>query len=632
MSQTVSRSANHGDSSSVVHYTAGSLDYPTPKAISLLKKHYDTGRSVGLELKQDILSTLQFINEQRSLWLKMRRASLRMANTMSAASIDELSGLFHRWIEVGVKCQIQHMKRISLKYNSELQRSYQHGTVNNSNIKHKLMRPEHFERGLPHNKKKALHISNTLVNKQRGVVSPWEGSEFKYEILCSLRAKLLKKLVLGAFKCYARMCQNSRQCISSSLRTKLKRLMQLCFTSILLEALSAKYIVFASNISARKLIVKRFLRPALCRLQLHILHAQRQRALFKQSEVLYRMNMRRAGYRLLCWNARYSDTHRLLARWAAQHTYQHSVLKAFTAWVASFVKKNRMREQIHARLSGTLNTLYTTDNNSFGAHSANTTERNTTLNATLNVNRSSATPLHSTLTSLHPEVVLDQSPLANLRAAVSFCIDRVDRTHAPPAAVTAHNSEFQGPWKMQHSDRGTGGDMTPINYTQGDAESAAYLSKSCQKTLHSHTRQSLRDLRVAQMEAVALRSLHISNAGHNSGNNGDYVPGTQQRKGAACTPSTHKAGTPRGANSTPHTSQAVAGHGTGERGEFSGTREVLLQADVRSQLDASLRARALFPQPRFSVGSSGGGDSSDSPSSSGIGGDRNIYPDAGTNV
>lgn len=590
-----------------VHYTAGSLEFPTPKVISMLKRNYPMGRSFGLELKQDILSTLQFINEQRSMWKKMGRAAIRMATTMSASSTDEVSGLYHRWIEIGMKCHIQQMKRISLKYNSELQRSYMHGTVDNTNIKRKLMRPEHFERGIPHNKKKQSHNAAPLVNKQRGIVSPWEGSEFKYEILCSLRAKLLKKLVLSAFKCYARMCQNNRQCITSAVRSNLKRLMQLCFSSILLEALSAKYIVFASNNSARKLLASKYLRPALRKLQLTVLQKQRNRVLDKQSEVLRRRTMRQSGFRLLRWNVDYSESHRLLARWAAQHTHKHGTLRAFTAWVASFIKKNKLREQIHARLSETINTPLA--DNSMHSDSMSTTARNTTINGA---------PLHASFTSLHPSVVLDQSPLANLRAAVSFFVGQSMSQGGGDGSHGKHSLNYSGLSSPGVTFRsGNKSHFSDAGRIENNPDNGTYLSRSCQKTLSTHTRRSLRELRVAQLESEALKALNTSSVStgvetrHNASS-------AMQNKGRFGTPGTP--GVFRSTNKTAATSCSL--HRTAAEGECSGTQEGLLQADVRAQLQSSLRARSLFPQSRFALSSSAseGSPVSNSSDSGGSGG------------
>lgn len=585
---------------SSIRYTFGSLDNPTPKVVSLFKSSYPSGRSYGAELKHDILSTLQFINEQRSIWIKMNRAAMRMAVTMSVASTDEVLTLYSRWIEVGLKCNIQQIKRISLRYNSELQRSYKHGIVDDSNIKRKMMRPEHFERGLPHNIRKQKQSQGSLVNKQRGVVSPWEGSEFKYELLCSLRTKLLKKVVLSAFKCYARMCQNNRQCISSSTRSKLKRLMQLCFSSIMLEALSAKYIVFASNFAARKLLARKYLRPALSRLQLQVVNAQRYRALSKRSDPLYRRNMRRVGFRLLQWNVRYLESHRLLVKWAAKHTTQHSTLRAFTAWVASFIKKTRLREQIHARFSGNdENNVLQMEDQLKTPGRLSTTGYNTTFGA----NRSSATPLNATLTSLHPSAVLDQSPLANLRAAVSFYVDHSSRA-GDGSGVSAVSF-------MSSSAAGKKGNMGESDSNVVTTDPGAFLGRSCQNTLNTHTRRSLRELRVAQLEAEAFRALNgstVSRRSSSSGIGGDCgeTSGPLHRDGN------------RSYLRTPSCSlHRTENHEEG----FPGTQEGLLQAEVRMQLQSSLRARSLFPQPRFVAPISPGcADDGGSSESSGVNG------------
>ena len=69
---------NHG----LVPYTTGSLEQPTPQVVSMLRISPYAGRSEGVNLKQDIVSTLNFINAERSYWQKMQLAAMKLAKTM----------------------------------------------------------------------------------------------------------------------------------------------------------------------------------------------------------------------------------------------------------------------------------------------------------------------------------------------------------------------------------------------------------------------------------------------------------------------------------------------------------------------------------------------------------------------
>ena len=459
-----------------VPYNIGSMERATPRVVSMLKNSPYSGRTEGVNLKQDIMSTLSFVNDERNAWQKMQLASMMLAKSMSRASLDDVAKLNHRWQEVSVLCQIQRVKRESLKYNTELQRTFQHGTVDNMNIKRKIVRPEHFERGTPHSLKTTKPTSKSqsskatakpIVNLIRNVTSPWEGSQFKYELLCSLRAKLIKKLVLAAFKCYKQMQLNNRQCIATCHRSKFRRLMQLCFSALLLEALSAKYIVFAANVNTRKLITRKYLLPSLHSLQRFAHKVQHTTMLYQRSEAQYRRNKRRAGYRLLLWHAQYMQRSRVYVKWAHQRTTKQTMLKAFLAWVGSFIEKNKLRQQIYERYSH--------------GHSHLDATFATTATEMRNVNSTAGTPLKR---------VLEQSPLQNLRTAVSFFIDYHTKSSASNLQRSARfTTDVDSPGANEY-----------VSSTSEDENNSIYqlnLSKSYLKVLNIDSKSSLNQLRAA---------------------------------------------------------------------------------------------------------------------------------------
>jgi hypothetical protein len=459
-----------------VHYTTGSLDNPTPRTVSLLKRHLLPGGGLVQSqlLKEDIVKTLNFINATRVTYHKMTQASIKLASSLSSASEDELRALHHRCQEVGVMHQIQKVKRESLKYNTELQRTFQHGTIDNSNIKRKLVRPEHFERGHLPTKTSALRKSAAqpapLVNRKKGITSPWEGSQFKYEILGSLREKLLKKVVLYGLRCYVQRCRAVRQCAVTCQRSKLKRLMQLCFSSLLFEALSGKYIAFAAWQASQRYLLKRFLRPALYTLRQWTIRSHHRAEQQRRAKVLHQRRLRRAGMRLLQWNVRYSQLSRVRQRWATRHSQEHTLLTAFSAWITSFVRKNDLRRQVFARVSR-VEERYDTPS----------TPLQSGLRGSRGVSREALSPLQ----------VLTQEPLQNLRDAVSFITTRMT-PRTPLRYRDVHDGNSDG---------------TPMS-SQG--------SDSCEgqhHSLHLHTMSALKTLRAQLADA---RHVHDDAAGAHS--------------------------------------------------------------------------------------------------------------------
>jgi hypothetical protein len=444
--------------------------------VSLLKRHLLPGGGLVQSqlLKEDIVKTLNFINATRVTYHKMTQASIKLASSLSSASEDELRALHHRCQEVGVMHQIQKVKRESLKYNTELQRTFQHGTIDNSNIKRKLVRPEHFERGHLPTKTSALRKSAAqpapLVNRKKGITSPWEGSQFKYEILGSLREKLLKKVVLYGLRCYVQRCRAVRQCAVTCQRSKLKRLMQLCFSSLLFEALSGKYIAFAAWQASQRYLLKRFLRPALYTLRQWTIRSHHRAEQQRRAKVLHQRRLRRAGMRLLQWNVRYSQLSRVRQRWATRHSQEHTLLTAFSAWITSFVRKNDLRRQVFARVSR-VEERYDTPS----------TPLQSGLRGSRGVSREALSPLQ----------VLTQEPLQNLRDAVSFITTRMT-PRTPLRYRDVHDGNSDG---------------TPMS-SQG--------SDSCEgqhHSLHLHTMSALKTLRAQLADA---RHVHDDAAGAHS--------------------------------------------------------------------------------------------------------------------
>jgi hypothetical protein len=452
-----------------VHYTTGSLDNPTPRTVSLLKRHLLPGGGLAQSqlLKEDIVKTLNFINAARATYNKMTQASIKLASSLSAASEDELRALHHRCQEVGVMHQIQKVKRESLKYNTELQRTFQHGTINNSNIKRKLVRPEHFERGHLPTKNVALRKSAAqpapLVNRKKGITSPWEGSQFKYEILGSLREKLLKKVVLYGLRCYVQRCRAVRQCAVTCQRSKLKRLVQLCFSSLLFEALSGKYIAFAAWQASQRYLLKRVLRPALHTLRQWIIQSHLRAEQQRHAKALHQRRLRRDGMRLLQWNVRYGQVSRVRQRWATRYSQEHTLLTAFSAWITSFVRKNDLRRQVFARVSRVEE-----------RYDAPTTPLHSGLRGSGNVSREPLSPLQ----------VLTQEPLQNMRDAVSFITSRM----TPRTPLRYRCDELDG-----------NSEGSPLSSEGNDSCEAQHHS------LHVHTMSALKTLRAQLADATQVQ-------------------------------------------------------------------------------------------------------------------------------
>ena len=562
------------------------LDYPNPRTVSLLKEHLlpRGGRAQGQLLKEDIINTLNFINNAKSYYKRMSGASTRLAATMSASSADELRSLHHRWREVGLLCQIQKVKRESLKYNPELRRTFQHGSVNDNNIKCKLVRPEHFERGVPSTKHKLKqHHANSsalapLVNRNKGVVSPWDGSQFKYEILCSLYEKLLKKMILYGFRHYMRHSRAARQCIATCARTKPKKLLQLCFSSLLFDALSGKYIVFSADIRSNMYLIRKRAGPGLYRLQQLTVQAHIRRKTMNQVALKYQQQCRNRAYRVLLWNWRYNATMRVLRRWSVVHSNEHRMLTAFTAWVTAFITKNKLRRALLARMT------HHQDVSDLASSVPNTPR-----------NRADTLVTHTS-----PLRILEQTPLQNLRSAVSFFSEEL--TH--PSTDMLHNSKRLKRGECEHKSMSVNFNVNVHDDDDDDDDDESGGANT--RTLHVHTMSALKQLRsLLRSDNIVRKGLLRQSNGrtdrsqnNSSDNNVSYNEDISQHLfGKNITALNHS----DDSISYSFTESPVSSHSASASASVShmGAVSAMLSPLLRSTLRECLTAKKLLPQPHF---------------------------------
>lgn len=271
-------------------------------------------------------------------------SSIRLIKTMMISLLEKLNILQRRLHEVGVLWEMQAMESNSIHYCKELKRRYSHAKIANDNVQSKLIMPEHFERVVDQSFRKAGR-EETFLGRSNS--NPWEGSLFKNHLLSSLYNKLSKKVVFQAILCYMKVHQSSRQIIKSLSRNRLRRIMQLCFSSLLLDVLASKYIAFASEKIAQRMIMSKYARPVYSTWKKLIYDKHNRTLLFCRSRLHMRNRALRKGINLLFWYSKYHHILRIKKLWAIlRYKPQQQLAKGFVAWVAAFLKKNRLRLRI----------------------------------------------------------------------------------------------------------------------------------------------------------------------------------------------------------------------------------------------------------------------------------------------
>ena len=289
----------------------------------------------------------ELIHEYRSL----TRSSLQFIRTALTADKDRVSSVQHRYSEVCTMLKIQLVKQSSIIYNNRLKRSYVHARITNYNIRHRLVCPEHFDRLVAltaqihsaskgtklgdvttpsmipsihrhhhhhhhhHRSSSTPHHSSDSTDHRPlllSLSSPWDGSEFKCQLLRSLQSKLMKKLVIELLRSRCRAMSMTQHYTSSCLRMRSRQLLQLCFSSILLEALRASYTSLVSTVRLRSLYRSKYLQPYFSALKYKAQLKYLRGHWIHITTGCVEASLLKRGMKLLSWYRRYTCLHRIL--------------------------------------------------------------------------------------------------------------------------------------------------------------------------------------------------------------------------------------------------------------------------------------------------------------------------------
>lgn len=195
-------------------------------------------------VKQDILKVADYIRQNRlrvptisaclEAQLKKRQASLESVLTIKT-KLDESKILVRIQRELMIKgVSGQMMSPLTEKGSQE-------------EITNLIIRPEHFSR-----QSQAQAKAKAFPSQK----SPWEGTNYKLALVLSLNEKFSLKYIFVSIKHMVLISKMIDSAVVLSLDIKMKRLARLCFSSIVLEALSSRYIEMNCNAVVRKHLIR----------------------------------------------------------------------------------------------------------------------------------------------------------------------------------------------------------------------------------------------------------------------------------------------------------------------------------------------------------------------------------------
>jgi len=198
------------------------------------------------------------------------------------------------------------------------------------------------------------HLRSTRSTER---LSPWDGSEFKCQLLKSLQSKMIKKLVIEPMKCSSMAVSTTQRFMNSCHWMRARHMLQLCFSSILLEALHATYLSFIYSMRLKNFYRTKYLQPYLSSLQYRaqLKYLRREWMCLTASRVA--TTLLKKGIRLLTLYRLQKCLHRILMSWSRRREEQRLESMAFTAWILVYLSKNRLRRglmRMHNSSSGSV--------------------------------------------------------------------------------------------------------------------------------------------------------------------------------------------------------------------------------------------------------------------------------------
>lgn len=315
---------------------------------NIKEKLYNAKACINLKNKIDEFNS--YINQE--IIGKRKIISIResLIKSQIKASLDCVHAVHHRLVLTKQQLKLQSNQRMLLNSKKRCNIfGYEDNTdidsdtdidleeiKNKNNIQDILTRPEHFNR-------------NFGITKN--YLSPWEGSEFKVTLLISLIRKLELKVIFTALRHNLYIHESLKQATISCLTIKNKKMLQLCFHSLILECLQNSYLHVVSDQKARKLDFFKKTSPLLKSMYNNLFRSKKMLYIYKKSETFQIKKLLIKGMKLLNWNRKFCVRRRSLSEWSLLYRKKMCLSMSLASWTLSFLRRNLLRISLEHRLN-----------------------------------------------------------------------------------------------------------------------------------------------------------------------------------------------------------------------------------------------------------------------------------------
>jgi hypothetical protein len=312
------------------------------------EKPYNVTASINLKNKINEFNS--YIEQEIKGKRKIIAIRESLIKSQVKASLDGVHAVYHRLILTKQQLKIQSNQRLLLASKKTSNNTgYEDNTDIDSdtdidleelrtktNVQDILTRPEHFNR-------------NIGISKNH--LSPWEGSKFKVTLLISLIRKLELKVIFNALRHNVYIHESLIQATISCLTIKNKKMLQLCFHTLILECLENSYIFLESDQKARKLYLYKKTIPLLKSLSNNCVRSKINLYLYNTSNNFQIKNLLKKGLKLLMWNRKFCIRRKSLSEWSLLYRKKMCLSVSLASWTLSFLRRNLLRISLENRLN-----------------------------------------------------------------------------------------------------------------------------------------------------------------------------------------------------------------------------------------------------------------------------------------
>lgn len=367
------------------------LDQPLPKCWSIKPIPYLSSDEYGVRLREDVMRVLAYLQTHSRALRSWILVHILLVKAIVHEEERKLHALLDRKREIGHLLAQQGEKRPP-------------GPA--VQAPHHLSSTEHFHRS-----------TSRAIDTQH----PWDGSAYKSQLLQSIASKLSQKLVLQVFRHNHSLTKHLKQ-TEAHPQGRLHQLLRVCFTALVFEALSTKFIVWRAEQRVRNWHASKYLRTAFLFLR-RIAKVYKKGAIARKLAVRMHDNRRqRAVLRLLLGAVMGKRKKLMLKQWGSR-CYAVSILSEyFLQWCQVFLIKRTLRMDLLQRAGHKHST------NSKAKNNATLIAVNRTIKSLPNTRDKRFGDLHRLLSSFavysesHPSLLITRSASSAVPAVRSTSI------------------------------------------------------------------------------------------------------------------------------------------------------------------------------------------------------------------